>query len=216
MKVRRVLAALLLTAAAAARPLPAQLWQLTGGDAGLARINFHATGLNGNEALKGLAAGLQGRLLLHRFWLEAAYTQGRLSADGVAAAPRDLVDGTLFAAIQPRPWLTIKTGPRLRAYVAPAADEHWAMWEVHARAGGPAIFGSVRGYAELWFALASSVNTDQGSGGAGGGEAGITFQVPLTRLRGRLVYAVDQAKMKSGTRSETLESVSLSVGLGVH
>jgi hypothetical protein len=215
MRAGRVAAALLAALLSAAPPVRAQLWQRTGADGGLSRLTFHATGRNGSETLQGIAAGLEGRMLVGRVWLKALYAQGRLSSDGATAAPRDLVDGTLLVAAQPWSWLTVEAGPRLRAYVAPGVNERWTMWVLDARAPSPVIFGTVRGYAGLWLALASSVNTSQGSGGARGGEIGITFQLPFRRLRGRLAYLVDQAKMKGGTRNEMLESVAFSVGLGI-
>ncbi len=201
--------------AAPLQPAAAQVWGTLGADGALARVHLHASGSGIGEALSGVAAEGQGRIQLGALVVQATYAQGHLAADSGAAAARDLVQASLAVAARPLPWLAVAAGPQLRAYAAAGATERWVFWKVSARAAGPVIFGTLRAHAEGWIALASSVNTALGAGGARGGEAGLTMLVPHTALWARFAYVVDQARMKNGARIETLESVVLSVGLGV-
>jgi hypothetical protein len=209
-------AAVVLAALAAPwRPAAAQVWGRLGADGALARVHLHASGSGIAETLSGVVAEGQGRVQLGSFVVQATYAQGRLAADSGAAAARDVVQASLAVAARPLPWLTVAAGPLLRAYAAAGTTERWVFWRARARAAGPVIFGTLRAHAEGWIALASSVNTDLGAGGARGGEAGLTMLVPNTALWARFAYVVDQARMKNGARIETLESVVLSIGLGV-
>lgn len=208
--------AVLLIAALVApfRPAAAQMAGALGADGALARVHLHASGAGVSEALSGVVLEGQGRIALGPVTLQASYAQGHLVADRGGAAPRDLVAGGLALAARPAPWLTIAAGPQLRAYAAAGTTERWVLWKAGARLAGPVIVGTLRAHAEAWLALASSVNTDLGAGGARGGEAGLTLQVPRTPLWARFAYVVDQARMRNNARIETLESVVLSVGLG--
>ncbi len=197
-------------------PLPsaAQILSTAGFDAAVARVHFHGSGSGIGESLSGFAAEGRASVLIGPVTVRAAYGQGHLVADSAAAVPRDLVAGSLFLSASPAPWLVVAAGPRLIAYAASGTTERWVHWEAHARFRGPIIVGTLRAHAEGWLALASSVNAAAGAGSAGGGEAGLTMLIPHTALWARFAYVVDQARLKTGARSETLESVVLGVGLG--
>jgi hypothetical protein len=47
-----------------------------------------------------------------------------------------------------------------------------------------------------------------------GGEAGLTLRLPQSAFWGRLVYAIDRAELKDGSRAETFERLAISVGYG--
>jgi hypothetical protein len=209
-------ALLLLLAILPARPLAAQLpriQQYLGGELGISRPRFQSASPGGGEKLSGLVVGGSVHVTLRPVSLELSYSQGRLTADTGNAAARDLVEGSLLLTGRPLNWLALKVGPHLRAYAAPGGTERWVLWEARARADAPILEGKWLVYGELWVAVASSVNVDPGSGGARGAEAGLTVRVPQTPLWARLAYVVDQSRFKNGTRTESVQSVVLALGL---
>jgi len=213
--VRGRAAVLALAWVAFARPLAAQGSRVEA-EADLSRASFRSAVPTGREALSGAVLGLRARISGSRVSLEAAYAQGRLSASAGSGPSRSIVDGSLFVSTKPLPWLTLKAGPQLRAYSAPGGTERWVLWESRARAetpiASPAL--ALRAHIELWAALASSVNADPGAAGARGGQAGMALRLPGSPLWMRLSYVVDQERMKNGARTEALETVVLTVGLG--
>lgn len=206
-------AALVLGCALAAGPLDAQVVRYLGVDVGLSSVRFRSTGPGGGEALSGVATGSRARIVLGPVLLETVYSQGHLGGTGTST-PRDLVDGGVFVAARPAPWLAVKAGPHLRAYVAPGGTERWVMWETHARADGPIIAGTLDAHVEGWIALGSAVNVDPGASGAHGAQAGLVVRLWQSPLWARLTYAVDQAKLKNHARTETVEAVVLAIGIG--
>jgi len=208
------LAAPVVLLALAARPAAAQLPRYLGVDIGLSSASFQSASPEGGEKLGGFAGVGHWRIVLHPVSIDVAYTQGRLSADTGSAVPRALVDGSLFATYRPVPWLALKTGPHVRTYAATGGTERWMLWEGRAHADAPLLDGEWQAYGELWVALASSVNVTPGSGGARGAEAGLTLKLPQSPVWARLAYAVDQMRLKSDARTESLQSVALTLGFG--
>jgi hypothetical protein len=207
-------AALLALAIAAARPLSAQGFRDLGVEGVVGRVRFSSTMPSGGEALSGVVVGGGGRLTLGRVSLEAYYAQGRLSPDTGSAASRDLVEGGAFLVVKPTDWLSLKAGPHLRAFVAPGGTERWVMWEGRAFAEAPILADILRARVGGWIAVASGVNADPGAGGARGGEVGLTLRPPRSALLVRLAYTIDREAMRGDARTETLESVILTVGFG--
>jgi hypothetical protein len=197
-----------------ARPLAGQLPRYLGADLGISRPQFQSASPGGGERLSGLVVGGRVRLVLRPVSLDLSYSQGRLTADTGSAAARDLVEGSLFLTARPLPWLALKVGPHLRAYAAPGGTERWVLWEVRAHADAPIVEGEWLAYAEAWVAAASTVNVSPGAAGAHGAEAGLTVRLPRSPLWGRLAYVVDQARLANDARTESLQAVVLSVGVG--
>jgi hypothetical protein len=196
------------------RPLSAQVLRHLGVDGVIARVRFSSATPGGGEALSGVVVGGSGRLALGRVSLEAFYAQGHLSADTGNAPARDVVDGSAFLVVRPADWLAFKAGPHLRAYVAPGGTERWVLWEGRVFAEAPVFADVLRARVGGWAALASGVNSDLGAGGGRGGEIGLALRPPRSPLLVRLSYAVDRVAMRSGGRTETLESVMLTIGVG--
>jgi hypothetical protein len=207
-------AALAVACTLAAVPLRAQVLRYLSVDAGVSRLHFSSAVAGGGETLSGVAAVGRARFFVGPAWLEASYAEGRLAPDTGTATSRDLVDGSAFLAVRPAWWLALKAGPHLRAYVAPGATERWVMWEVHARADGPIIAGTLDAHVEGWVSLGSSVNADPGALGAQGGQAGLVLRLWQSPFWARLTYVVDQAKLKNNARTETVEAILFTIGLG--
>jgi len=208
------LAAPLLLLALAARPAAAQLPRYFGVDVGVSSASFQSTAPGGGEKLSGFAGVGHWRIVLHPVSIDVAYAQGRLSADTGSAVPRALVEGSVLATYRPVPWLALKTGPHVRAFSATGGTERWMLWEGRAHADAPLLDGEWQAYGELWVALASSVNVTPGAGGARGAEAGLTLKLPRSPVWARLAYAVDQMRLKNDARTESLQSVALTLGFG--
>jgi hypothetical protein len=204
----------LLLVAVPARPGAAQIPRYLGLDLGISRPRFQSASPLGGEQLSGLVAGGRLRIVLRPVSFDVAYSQGRLTADTGSAPARDIVEGSLFLTVRPVPWLALKAGPHLRAYAAPGGIERWVLWEGRAHADAPIFDGQWLAYGELWIAAASSVNVSPGADGARGAEAGLTLKLPRSPLWARLAYVVDQARLKNGARTESVQAVVLAVGLG--
>lgn len=182
-------------------------------DAGFSWPQFQSASAGGVERLRGLVIGGRLRFTLLPVSVDLAYSQGRLTAYTQGTASRDIVEGSVLASARPLPWLALKVGPVLRAFPAPGGTERWVMWQGRAHADAPLLEGEWLAYGELWVALASSVNVNPGAGGARGAEAGLTVQLPQSPLWARLAYLVDQSSFKSGARTESLQTVVLTVGI---
>ena len=211
---KRALPLLLLALAARPVPLAAQLPRYLGLDVGLSRLQFQSSSPSGGEKLSGFAALGHWRIVLRPVSLDLSYAQGRLAADTGSAVARSFVEGAVFLTARPAPWLVLKAGPHVRAYAAPGGTERWILWEGRAHADAPLLDGEWLAYGELWVSVASSVNVVPGASGARGAEVGLTLKLPQSPVWGRLAYAVDQANLKTGARTESLQSVVLTAGFG--
>jgi hypothetical protein len=172
------------------------------GDTGLAR-----------GAMRGPAVAAEAQVNASGLIVGAGILEARLQSVAGPAAQRDLVQGTLFVGARPLPWLELTAGPVVRAYVTDSASERWVLWQGRARVDAPIIAGSLASYAELWRTLASQVSLGPGAGRVQGGEAGVLYQPPQARFWLRVAYRVDDALVR--TRSETVEAVLVSVGVGL-
>ena len=166
------------------------------------------------DRVTGTAAGLEGNALLGKAFLDASYLDGTLAAGG-GLASRDVVDGRVDAGLHPAPWLAIGGGAHLRAYATGAATERWVLWEVRTRATLGLINHLAEGEVELWRALAATVNLPQPFGHAQGGSIGLTIRPPATPWQVGLDYQVDDLEFAGAGQRETLEAVTVRVGLAV-
>lgn len=200
---------------AAAAPASAQVPRYLGADGGIARVRFRSVTAAGGEELSGVVARAVARGRAGAFALEASYAQGRLTADTGLATDRDLVDGSVFLAVRPVPWLAVGAGPHARAYDAAAGGvERWMHFEGRVRAEGDIVPGMLQAHLEGALALGSSVNLAAGAGGARSAAVGLTLRPPQSPVWVALGYGVDRAATKGGGRAETVEMVMLAIGWG--
>jgi hypothetical protein len=205
-----VLAALLWAGPAAAQ-LPGFLGSV---DLSLARQHFQSSFSGGAESLNGALMSGRIGIAFRPVSVDVSYAQGRLaSGDGTSPA-RSVVEAIAMVSRRVTPWLLLKAGPHMRAYSAPGSTERWVMWELHAHADEPVITGVLAAYLEGWIAPIASANVDPGGSSARGAEVGVTLRHPDSPLWARLAFVVDQASLKSNARTESLQSVVVSVGLG--
>lgn len=166
------------------------------------------------ETLRGPALAGDGRLAIGRIVLGAGYLEARLEPDGGTAPPRDLVEGRAFLGAEPWPWISVTAGPMVRAYVTDLAIERWVLWQARARVQGPLLRTTLATYVELWRALSSRVNLPDAVDRVQGGEAGVVYRPPHGSLWMRFAYRIDDAALGRGYRGETVEALSLTVGVG--
>lgn len=169
--------------------------------------------LGGAVRLRGPVLAGEGRVGLHGVALAVRLLEGRLQSLDATAA-RDLIEARVSVAAQPVPWLEVSAGPVVRAYVTDSVTERWVLWQARARMEAPIVAGRVSSYVELWHTLASRMSLAPQAGRVQGGEAGLVLRPPRGRLSLRIAYRVDAAVVRAGA-SETLEAVSLGLGLSV-
>jgi len=170
------------------------------------------------QQLRGPALGAEARVNYGPFALGASLLEGNLDVLGGLASKRDVVEGRVLIAARALPWLEVSVGPLLRAYVTDSTTERWVVWQGRARADAPILTTSLTSYVEVWRALSSRVTFPSAPLSAGrvqGGEAGLMYRPPRRPIWLRLAYRLDNALLGGGPGgSETLEAVSLSVGIG--
>jgi hypothetical protein len=164
------------------------------------------------STLRGITFGGEGRAALGPVGLAVGYWQGHLSADAGPAQSEDVVEGKVLLTVQPVHWLTFGVGPFARAYTTSAGTERWFTWRVQARADGVIVPAVVRGYAELWAVASTSVNVVQPFSSGQGGEVGMRIYPPRWPVWLRLGYGIEQIKLGSGSRLDTVDRLTLGVG----
>ena len=200
---------------ALAAPASAQLARTVTADLGAASVRSLVSGTAGPaEALTGMAVGGGASLRLGPMVLGGTYLQGRLLPDTGAAAARDLIEAGLTLAVRPVSWLSVGGGALVRGYVQSSGTERWVLGVLRARAEGAILTPVIRTHVELWHAVSADVNVGAETGGAQGGEAGLTLRLPQAPIWGRLTYAIDRASLGDGSRAETLERIAIAVGFG--
>jgi len=184
------------------------------GDAGFVWVQSDTAPAGaGAIRLRGPVLGGEGRLVFNGFSVGLGLSSGTLKAADQGTAKRDLIEGRLLVAARPLPWLEMSVGPFVRAYVTDVVTERWVFWQARARADAPIVTSGLTSYVELWRAVSSQVNLVAGAGRVQGGEAGVVYRPPQRPYWVRLAYRVDDAVVRAGG-SETLEAVSLAIGVG--
>jgi len=212
--VRRALPAVLLAAGLAA-PARAQLARTVSADLGAGSVRTVVTdSAGGSGRLSGAAALGSVSVRWGRVAIGGYYLQGQVSPDTGSGDPRDVVEAGGGLTVQPLAWLAVGGGVQARAYIMPAGTQRWVLGVVRARAEGMLLVPVLRTHAELWRALSTDVNVGPGGGSAMGGEAGLTVRLAQAPFWGRLVYSIDRAEVSGGSRAETFERLSFSVGYG--
>lgn len=166
--------------------------------------------------LRGTAFGGDGAWLLGRVALEIGYWQGHLTprAAGGGPPPRSITEGVALLGIHPVPSVLIGGGVQARSYRTPAGVERWVFWQVRARTEQMLVDPAIRVHLELWRAIKADVNAQQPFDRGQGGEVGFTVLAPRSLLWGRVAYSIDDAKLGAGARRETVDALTITIGIG--
>ena len=151
----------------------------------------------------GEAVATRGRLVAR-----VGYGQGRVTSD---TAGRDVVEGEALLGYKVRPWLTVWVGPNARTFsVTGLSDRRWLFWSGRVTARGSLFPGRVESFVELWQGFSGKLNRPAASARGGGAEAGLELRLARLPFWGRLAYRIEQGR--TGTRRETVEAITLTVG----
>jgi hypothetical protein len=221
---RRATLLAVLLAGAATPGLPAQgTWQWDVALSGVgARLN--STSGPSTQKLSGTMFGVHGQLIYSGFvTLDWGYWQGQLDPTGSSAgqfASRDVVEGYAMLGGRPFGWLSVRAGPHAWTYISNAGTQRWFLWEARARAQGE-ILPDVQSYVDLWRVLSADVNVPQNFQSGMGGEGGLILLVrdaPIIPerfpVRIRLSYGIERVRMGGGVRTEVMDRLGLSLGIG--
>lgn len=164
------------------------------------------------SSLSGTLLGGEGRVGLGPVALELGYWQGSLTAKSGPAGNEDLVEGKALLGVSPVHWFTISAGPVARAYTANAGTERWLTWRIQGRVQEELVPQTVQGYAELWFVASSTVNVVQPFTSGRGGRVSVRLAPAAWPLWLTLGYGIEQIRLGSGSRIDTVDRVTLGVG----
>jgi len=207
--VRRALVVALATLAAGT-PLAAQnRWNVSFGAEGGTEIARSRIG-PARERVSGLVLGGEAVATRGRFVARLRYGQGRVTND---SAGRDVAEGEALLGYKARPWLTVWFGPHARTFVfLGQSDRRWLHWSGRVTARGTLFPGRLESFVELWQGITGSLNRPAESATGGGAEAGLVVRLARKPVWGRLAYRIEQGRASGGTRRETVEAITLTVG----
>ncbi|HET7024849.1 MAG TPA: hypothetical protein VFI39_06585 [Gemmatimonadales bacterium] len=167
-----------------------------------------------SSIVRGFVAGGEARLPIGRLIVGGGYREGALQPVSGTSAGRDLAEGWLFLGGKPWHWLELTAGPFIRTYTVDLSTERWVLWQVRARAEAPIEGLRLTSYVEFWRAFGERAEPAIAAGRVQGGEAGVVWRALPNPIWLRLGYRVDDALMNGGSRSETMEGITLTVGVG--
>lgn len=143
--------------------------------------------------------------------VDGSYTEGRLnSSTGVT---RDFVEARAFAGVRVFRMLSIKAGPQILAFSLPSGTRRRIYWETRARFETP-ITNIIGAFAEGWTAMAAQSNVGEHVDRANGAEAALIAHLARWPIWGKLGYRTERTTFDQGLRTETLDGITLSIGVG--
>ncbi len=162
------------------------------------------------ERVSGFVLGGEAVATRGKFVARLRYGQGRVTND---TAGRDVAEGEALLGYKARPWLTVWFGPHARTFVVPGqSDRRWLQWSGRVTARGTLFPERVESFVELWQGITGSLNRPAESATGGGAEAGLVLRLARRPVWGRLAYRVEQGRASGGSRRETVEKITLTVG----
>ena len=171
----------------------------------------HVAAASVEQARSGAVFGATGSVSLARFLLDVRYVEGALNAEGLN--DEDLVEGEVFVGVRPVPWLTIKAGSHIRSFVTGDGTERWVLWEARVRLE-PVVFDpTIRSFVEVWRTLGSDIDLPSDFDRGWGVDGGLLVRLAPTRLSAMVGYRVDNSRLESGARTETVEQFILGIGV---
>jgi len=195
------------------------------------------------DGSSGFAWGADGSGRWYHLSMRAGYTQGSLEHHA-GGAVREYVEGFAHIGAVLLPFLEVGAGPLIRTWTSSGSDgtnpsilrvqlgipppqpssstditQRWVLWQLRGRFDAP-IYDSeesavaIRGFAQGWASVNSEVNVANHLDSVRGGEAGIIVRLGAP-VALRMTYAIDEARLSGGRRRDTVETISLALGLSV-
>ena len=166
------------------------------------------------EELSGTVFGAEGTIRVWRVELSGRYVQGSIDTDPSSTA-FDFVEGELLLGVRPVRPLLLRFGPHVRSWVEPTGTIRWSHWEARARVEVPLLAGgSLESFFEGWYAVSGSVNAPNPFQLGRGLTGGLGLTIPSSPLHIQLAYRLDRGALESQARTETVEQLSVRVGIG--
>ena len=165
-----------------------------------------------SSTLSGTIVGGESRVGVGPVSLDVGYWQGSLTTSSGPASNEDVVEGQIFLGVSPIHWFTISGGPFARAYTTPGGTERWLMWRIQGRVEDELVPATVKGYAELWFVASSNVNVVQPFTSGRGGNVGLRLAPASWPVWLTLGYGMEQIRLGSGSRLDTVDRLTFGVG----
>jgi hypothetical protein len=124
------------------------------------------------------------------------------------------VEGDALLSVVTVPGVVVRVGPHARAYITSTGTQRWVFWTARLRGERALIGPALGGFVELWAAWSADVNVSEPFGRATGGIVGMQVRIPRSPVYGRLTYGIERATMGDGARLETVEGLSVVLGVG--
>ena len=180
-----------------------------------AYVWVHSDAAGTSEALGAPGFGVQADLVWWRLGLDLRYLQADLEPTTTTEAlRRDLTEGRALLRLQLTSWLGLATGPQVRSYGTAIGTQRWFLWAVAARGEGALLPNIVWGYAEFWTVFPVDVNVPEQWNDGFGGDVGVTLALSRLPLWLRLAYRLEVYRLGDGARRETVDAVTLGLGIG--
>jgi hypothetical protein len=176
-------------------------------------LNLNTEEATGEQRLSGFGLGGDATVAFGRLGLAIRYMEGSLSPSE-AGRDRDIVEGEAMLSLRATPWLRIALGPHIRSLIIPEGTERWLFWE--GRIQAKASLGSPRlvSVFELWQVLSANVDVDDPYDGGRGIEGGLRWEVSSFPIWLGLGYRIDRSNLGDGSRTEVMEHILFSIGIG--
>lgn len=165
------------------------------------------------ERLAGVGIGLAGGIGLGPLRLEGRYVRGTADGDSPAFAERDVIEVEALAGLRVHPSITLKAGPHGRAYTTEAGTRRLIFLEGRFRAETPMVPERAAVYVELWGSVLGSTNMSNDFRDGHGGEVGLVVFASGRQLFGRVAYRVDRGTGDDPSYVDTIEYVTLALGV---
>ena len=180
---------------------------------GVSSMNLNTEDVAGAARFSGFGLGGEATLGYGRLGLELRYLEGSLSPSDTGRN-REMVEGELMLSVRALSWLRLKLGPHVRSMILPAGTERWLFWEgrlqTKTRLGTPRLTSRF----EFWQVLSANIDVAEAFDGGQGIEGALRWEVSTLPVWIGLGYRIDRSNLGSGVRTEVMEHVSLTIGLG--
>ncbi|HEX9729086.1 MAG TPA: hypothetical protein VGA37_11325 [Gemmatimonadales bacterium] len=164
----------------------------------------------GKVLLSATSVGVEGAIGVSVVGLGFQYAQGSLR--GGTTPDQDLVEGELMVSLRPVRNLAFLFGPHARALVSRLGTERWLLYEGRVR-GEAVLVGPVRGRLDVWRVVGSNVNVPEAFDSGYGLDGVLTVTLPSFPLGLSLRYRAERAQLANDTRRESIEHLTLVLGL---
>jgi hypothetical protein len=199
-----------------AGPLMGQQSSRLSGGLGIQSIHVRTEAGPQIQLLSGTVIALEGRVRFGPVHLVVDYQQGKVNPDSGIATARDLIEGRALLGVRLVRWLGLRVGPHARAYVTPAGTQRWLLGATQLRLEPTLVPGAIRSYLDVWQVVSGNVNLPEAFKNGTGAEAGMIVQLRRRPIWGQLSYGIDRLRLGGTGRIETVDRLTLTLGLGRH